>query len=81
MGDHVTYVDFILFEILDFGKWVTDGKLYEEHQTLEEYFNRVKSLPRLAEYYADDRLCMKGPYNNKIAKLNNNEEVKKSLLA
>ena len=31
MGDHVTYVDFILFEILDFGKWVTNGKLYEEH--------------------------------------------------
>ena len=34
IGDHVTYVDFILFEILDFGNWVTEGKLYEVHQTL-----------------------------------------------
>lgn len=34
MGDHVTYVDFILFEILDFGFWVTNGRLYDTHPIL-----------------------------------------------
>ena len=34
MGDHVTYIDFRLFEILDFGSWITNGMLYDAHQNL-----------------------------------------------
>ena len=45
--------------------------LYERNPNLQAYHNRVKSLPRLAEFYADDRKCIKRPFNNKVAKLNN----------
>ena len=71
IGDNVTYVDFIFFELCDFMNWIAQGKLFEGYPVLLEYFNNVKALPRLAEFYADDERCMKRPYNNKIAKLNN----------
>ena len=70
-GNNVTYVDFIFFELCDFMDWISQGMLYERNPTLQAYHNRVKSLPRLAEFYADDRKCIKRPFNNKVAKLNN----------
>ena len=71
VGDNVTYVDFILFELCDFMDFLSEGLLYERNPTLKDYFDRVKALPRLAEYYADDERCRKRPYNNKTAKINN----------
>ena len=71
MGDNVTYVDFILFELCDFMTWMTDGQLYVRYPNLKDYFNRIKQLPRLKEFFENDAVCIKRPFNNKIAKLNN----------
>ena len=71
VGDNVTYVDFTFFELCELMNWISEGKLLDQNPVLAEYCQRVKSLPRLAEYYADDTRCMKSPFNNKVAKLNN----------
>ena len=48
--------------------------LFERNPSLQSYFDRVKALPRLKNYYADDNKCIKRPYNGPMAKLNNNDE-------
>ena len=70
-GENLTYVDFIFFELCDFMDWIAEGNLFMQHPSLKAYSDRIKALPRLAEFYADDTRCIKRPYNNKIAKLNN----------
>ena len=71
VGDSVTYVDFILFELCELMSFITEGQLFAQNHNLGPYCDRVKGLPRLSEYYADDTKCMKRPFNNKVAKLNN----------
>ena len=71
VGENVTYVDFTMFELCDMMDWVSEGKLFQQNPSLANYSARMKALPGLAEFYADDNLCMKYPFNNKIAKLNN----------
>ena len=70
-GDNVTYVDFVFFELCDFMEWISQGMLYQRNPTLEAFHGRMKALPKLAEFYADDEKCIKRPFNNKVAKLNN----------
>ena len=70
-GDNLTYVDFVFFELCDFMDWIAEGQLLAQHPSLKAYSDRVKALPRLAEFYDDDTKCIKRPFNNKIAKLNN----------
>ena len=70
-GENLTYVDFIFFELCDFMNWISENQLYTEYPSLQSYFDRVKALPRLAAFFMDDERCIKRPYNNKIAKLNN----------
>ena len=70
-GDNVTYPDFIFFELCDLMQFVSEGRLFEKYPTLETYHERVKELPRLKEFYEDDTRCIKRPFNNKIAKINN----------
>ena len=71
VGNDVTYVDFTLFEMCDLMNWISEGQLFEQNPTLKQYYERVKALPRLNDYYNDDSRCMKKPFNNKVAKLNN----------
>ena len=70
-GSNVTYVDFIFFELCDFMNWISQELLYDQNPTLLTYFNTVKRLPRLSEFYAVDSKCIKRPYNSKASKLNN----------
>ena len=70
-GNKVTYVDFTMFELCEMMQWISEGKLFEQYPTLESYCERVKALPGMAEFYADDTRCIKRPFNNKVAKLNN----------
>ena len=70
-GSEVTYVDFTFFELCELMEWISEGQLSQQNPTLQGYCERVKGLPRLAEFYADDEKCMKRPFNNKVAKLNN----------
>ena len=71
VGDNVTYVDFTLFEYCDFLSWITDGAIYKEHPNLLAYHNRVKNLPKLKEFYANDQKCIKRPFHNTNALINN----------
>ena len=71
VGDNVTYIDFVFFELIDFMTFISQGQLFQQFEILEAYHTRVKNLPKLKEYYADDERCIKRPFNNKIAKLNN----------
>ena len=71
IGNHVTYVDFTMFELCEMMQWISEGKLFEQYPVLHTYSERVKALPGMKEFYADDHRCIKRPFNNKVAKLNN----------
>ena len=71
VGENISYVDFTLFELCDLMQFISDGQLFTQYPSLESFSERVKALPKLAEYYADDERCMKRPFNNKVAKINN----------
>ena len=72
IGENVTYVDFIFFELLDFCGFITEGKVFQQHgPNLKEFMLRMSNLPKLKEFWADPQRCIKRPFNNKIAKLNN----------
>ena len=71
IGNDVTYIDFTMFELCDLMDFITEGELLGQYPTLKAYSDRVKGLPRVAEYYDDDERCMKRPFNNKVAKINN----------
>ena len=71
VGEEPTYVDFTMFELIELMQFVSQGALFVRYPKLEVYSNRITSLPRLCEYYADDSRCMKRPFNNKVAKINN----------
>ena len=70
-GDNVTYPDFIFFELIEFMEFISQNQLCERYPVLEDYQDRVKALPRLDEFLADNDKCIKRPFNNKIAKINN----------
>ena len=70
-GNEVRYIDFTFFELCELMEWISEGRLYTKFPTLKAYSARIKDLPSLTEYWADDRRCMKRPFNNKVAKLNN----------
>ena len=61
----------VFFELIDFMTFISQGQLFQQFESLEAYHTRVKNLPKLKEFYADDERCVKRPFNNKIAKLNN----------
>jgi glutathione S-transferase len=70
IGDYVTWMDFFFFELIDSIQWLTDGALFSEYPSLEAYFQRFITLPNLKGYWESEK-CIKRPFNNKIAKLNN----------
>ncbi|KAG9509887.1 Glutathione S-transferase Mu 1, partial [Fragariocoptes setiger] len=53
-GDYVTYVDFMLYEWLDQQTLLVQTAL-DEFPELKAYHNRVKSLPKVAEYLASNK--------------------------
>ena len=71
IGDQVTYVDFMFYELLDFCGFLTEGKLFQQYGFLKDFMLRMSSLPRFSEFWKDSTRCIKRPFNNKIAKINN----------
>ena len=69
-GAELSFVDFIYFELLELQDFATEGKLFTTYPMLKAYSERIKNLPKLKEYYESDA-CMKRPFNNTVAKLNN----------
>ena len=75
VGNTVTYVDFILFELCEVGQFLTDGRLCSENVILARYSQNFMMLPRITDYLANDADFRKRTFNNKIAKINNSPEV------
>ena len=69
-GNHVSWVDFIYFELLELQDFITQGKIYTVYPHLKEYRDRVQNLPKLKDYIEGPDF-MSRPLNNKSAKLNN----------
>ena len=70
-GNDVRYVDFTMFELCEMMEWISEGKLFKQYPKLQIYCERIKALPGMAEFYADDTRCIKRPFYNKVAKINN----------
>ncbi|XP_077541487.1 glutathione S-transferase Mu 2-like [Haemaphysalis longicornis] len=54
-GKTATYVDFLLYEVLQVVKILGPSTFRKGYPQLEEYCQRVACLPRLREYLASDR--------------------------
>ena len=70
VGDYVTYVDFIFYELLELVSFVSEGKVYTENPTLDSFKKSVESLEKMAKHLQSERF-VKGTFNNKVAKINN----------
>lgn len=65
-GDKITFVDFILYEIMDEHQ-IFDSTLLEPHKNLKDFLKRIEELPTIAAYLKSDRFKPR-PINNKMAK-------------
>lgn len=54
MGDKLTYVDFVLYEHLDW-HLLLSNTLLDTFPALKAYVRRFRNLPRLADYFASER--------------------------
>ena len=70
-GSDVTYVDFTMFELCELMQFISDGSLFTNYPKLDSYCARVKQLDGMSQYFHDEHACMKRPFNNKVAKINN----------
>ncbi|KXJ12315.1 Glutathione S-transferase Mu 3 [Exaiptasia diaphana] len=64
-GDKITFVDFVMYELLDQHK-VFDASLLEPHKNLQAFMERIEALPKIAEYMKSDKF-MTRPINNPMA--------------
>nr|AFM86832.1 Glutathione S-transferase Mu 3 [Callorhinchus milii] len=68
-GEKITFVDFLLYEVLD-EHLIFEAKSLDEFKNLQAFFKRFEALEKISAYMKSDRF-MKGPINNKIAKWGN----------
>uniref|UniRef100_A0A3Q0RAA0 glutathione transferase n=1 Tax=Amphilophus citrinellus TaxID=61819 RepID=A0A3Q0RAA0_AMPCI len=68
-GDKITFVDFIMYELLD-QHVAFEPKCLDNFKNLKELLNRFEALERIAAYMKSPRF-MKTPINNKMAKFGN----------
>ncbi|XP_078276600.1 glutathione S-transferase Mu 3-like [Rhinoraja longicauda] len=68
-GDNITFVDFLMYELLD-EHVVFEPKCLDEHKNLKDFITRFEALDKIAAYMKSDRF-MKGPFNNRMAKWGN----------
>ena len=74
-GENLTWLDFYFAENMDMLDKLSDGLFYAEFPTMQEYWERFISLENLSGAWADDSKLMKTPFNNKMAKLLNVQEI------
>ena len=60
IGDHLTYVDFTVFEVLDLINFVSEGRILAENPNLKSFMQRMEQLPRFDRYWKNE--AMKRPY-------------------
>ncbi|CAN9516199.1 unnamed protein product [Ophioblennius macclurei] len=71
-GDKITFVDFIMYELLDQHK-MFDCKTVCQFKNLCDYMERFEALDKIKAYMQSSRF-IKGPVNNKMAKWGNKKE-------
>ena len=73
IGDKLCCADFALMELIEMMEFISNGEIYKMYPSLQYYRNRMFSLPKVKEYYEDERSdkAQKLQFNNKSAKINN----------
>ncbi|XP_029995061.1 glutathione S-transferase Mu 1-like [Sphaeramia orbicularis] len=71
-GDKITFVDFIMYELLDQHRMFHPTCL-DEFKNLKDLMDRFEALEKIAAYMKSNRF-MKTPVNNKMAKWGNKKE-------
>ena len=61
-GDNLTFCDFSMFELLDFMDSYSEGRILQKYRGLAKYHERMRSLPRFADAWADDAKLRKEPF-------------------
>jgi hypothetical protein len=70
-GDHVTWVDFKVFEFILFCEHILNGRLSGEVPIVGPYLARMKELPNLKDYLTSEKNTATGKFYPPFAKLNN----------
>ncbi|XP_076022604.1 glutathione S-transferase Mu 3-like [Genypterus blacodes] len=68
-GDKITFVDFLMYELLDQHR-MFEPKCLDEFKNLKDLLDRFEALEKIAAYMKSNRF-MKTPVNNKMAKWGN----------
>lgn len=71
VGEQITYVDFYLFSISKYMEFLTEGDVYTQFPNLKEHYNRIRELPSMTVYFANDANYESLSFNGKRAKINN----------
>ncbi|XP_041953826.1 glutathione S-transferase Mu 3-like [Alosa sapidissima] len=70
--DYITFVDFLMYELLDQHR-MFEPKCLDEFKNLKVFLDHFEGLEKIAAYIKSSRL-MKNPVNNKMAKWGNKKE-------
>ncbi|XP_036389846.1 glutathione S-transferase Mu 3-like [Megalops cyprinoides] len=71
-GKKITFVDFIMYELLDQHR-MFEPKCLDDLKNLKEFLDRFEGLEKIAAYMKSKNF-MKAPVNNKMAKWGNKKE-------
>ncbi|XP_077575817.1 glutathione S-transferase Mu 3-like [Stigmatopora nigra] len=71
-GDKITFVDFIMYELLDQHR-MFDPSCLDDFKNLQDLLARFEALEKIVAYMKSNRF-MKTPVNNKMAKWGNKKE-------
>ena len=63
-GEHITFADFLLYEILSCQK-ALDSQVLKDFPRLESYCQSIEALPELQDFFKSTRFNV--PLNNKVA--------------
>ena len=56
MGDKLSFVDFMLWEQLEtLNRIAQDDRVFTKYENFKNFSDRVKALPKFAEYLASDK--------------------------
>ena len=61
-GRNLTFIDFSIFELLDYMDVYSKGRTLEKHANLKAYHERMTSLPRFSDAWRDETKLMKRPF-------------------
>ena len=67
IGDYVTYVDFIFYEIVELLAYATENLIYDSYPILKTYKGNVEKVHGVCDFIGSERFIIK--FNNKIAKI------------